>query len=292
MKVAIATPAARAPERGSRAFLRLLADICRRFPDLREWLVEDFTRDAKVRANFLGLVENGDLGGEEMADAFAEMAGELGSWREEKRRMQAELPAQATRPFGGVTGDEVESLVRRYEARTLRLDVFLLVRDWRKAGESAKASPKLLRTSADLLDTAIRSGDTRLFTELGRAVALLTSLEKGRLRTAFGYADWWKLHALVYMMRHPREAYRTRDLRAHLLQLGLQISSLDFPIDNLLARVRPFVCGAKLAGAGGGCYLILLARGPDESAALRQELGEVESAAIAQQGLRVRARRR
>ena len=30
------------------------------------------------------------------------------------------------------------------------------------------------------------------------------------------------------MMRHPCEAYRTRDLRAHLLQLGLEISSLDF----------------------------------------------------------------
>jgi hypothetical protein len=50
--------------------------------DLRGWLVEDFARDAKVRANFLGLVETGDLGGEDMADAFAEMAGELGSWQE------------------------------------------------------------------------------------------------------------------------------------------------------------------------------------------------------------------
>jgi hypothetical protein len=228
MRVATVTPPARAPERESRAFLRLLADICRRFPDLRGWLVEDFARDALVRANFLGLVETGDLGGEDMADAFAEMAGELGSWREEKRRMQVQLPAQATRPFGGLTWDEIESLVRRFEARTLRLDVFLLVRDWRKAGESAKASPRLLRASADLLDTAIRSGDARLFTELSRAVALLSNLENGSLRTAFGYADWWKLHALVYIMRHPREAYRTREVRAHLQTLRLQISSLDF----------------------------------------------------------------
>ena len=228
MRVATVTPPARAPERESRAFLRLLADICRRFPDLRGWLVEDFARDALVRANFLGLVETGDLGGEDMADAFAEMAGELGSWREEKRRMQVQLPAQATRPFGGLTWDEIESLVRRFEARTLRLDVFLLVRDWRKAGESAKASPRLLRASADLLDTAIRSGDARLFTELSRAVALLSNLENGSLRTAFGYADWWKLHVLVYMMRHPREAYRTREVRAHLGTLRLQISSLDF----------------------------------------------------------------
>jgi hypothetical protein len=142
--------------------------------------------------------------------------------------MQVELPAQATRPFGGLTWDEIESLVRRFEARTLRLDVFLLVRDWRKTGESAKASPRLLRASADLLDAAIRSGESRLFTELSRAVALLSNLEKGSLCTAFGYADWWKLHALVYMMRHPREAYRTREVRAHLETLRLQISSLDF----------------------------------------------------------------
>jgi hypothetical protein len=228
MRAPTVTPPARAHERESRAFLRLLADICRRFPDLRAWLVEDFARDAKVRTNFLGLVETGDLGGEDMADAFAEMAGELGSWREEKRRLQVELPAQATRPFGGLTWDEIESLVRRFEARTLRMDVFLLVRDWRKAGESAKASPGLLRASADLMDVAIRSGDTRLFTELSRAVTLLSNLEKGSLRTAFGYADWWKLHALVYMLRHPREAYRTREVRAHLATLGLRISSLDF----------------------------------------------------------------
>ena len=228
MKSATPIRPARDPESRSRAFLRLLADICRRFPDLREWLTEDFARDAKVRANFLRVVETGDLGGDEMADAFAEMAGELGSWREEKRRMQAALPAQATRPFGGSTRDEMETLVRRYEARTLRLDVFLLVRDWRKAGDSAKASPKLLRAGVALLDTEIRSSDPRLFTELGRGVALLASLEQGKLRTVFGYADWWKLHALVYMMRHPSEAYRTREVRAHLAQLGLKISSLDF----------------------------------------------------------------
>jgi len=228
MTVAIVTPPARVAGRRSRAFLRLLADICRRFPDLREWLVDDFARDAKIRANFLGLVESGDLGSDEMADAFAEMAGELGSWREEKHRMRTKLPAQAMQLFGGLTWDEMESLVRRYEASTIPLDVFLLVRDWRKAGESAKASPKLLRAGADLLDTVIRSGDTRLLVQLGSAVGLLASLKKGRLRTVFGYADWWKLHALVYMMRHPRESYRTRDLRAHLGQLGLKISPLDF----------------------------------------------------------------
>jgi galactokinase/mevalonate kinase-like predicted kinase len=59
------------------------------------------------------------------------------------------------------------------------------------------------------------------------------------------------------------------------------------PINNILARVRPYVSGAKLAGAGGGGYLILFAHDPDAAAALRKHLGRVESVAIAKQGLRV-----
>ena len=198
------------------------------FPTCGHGWCEDFGRDADTRANFLALVERGDLNGEAMSNGFAELAGELDGWLEEKRRMKAQLPAQAARPFGGLTWEEMETLVRRYEARTLGLNVFLLARDWRKAGEAAKASPRLLQAGADLLDKAIRSGDKRLFVELGNAVELLAGLDPRRLRAAFGYADWWKLHALVYMLRHPREAYRTREVRAHLETLGLRISSLDF----------------------------------------------------------------
>jgi hypothetical protein len=138
------------------------------------------------------------------------------------------LPAHAVRPFGGLTWDEMESLVRRYEARTLPLHVFLLARDWRKAGKAAKASPRLLRAGAEFLDVAIRSGDKRALAQLGSAVGLLAGFQPSRLQTTFGHADWWKLHALVYMMRHPREAYRTREVRAHLATLALRISSLDF----------------------------------------------------------------
>ena len=218
----------RSSERRSRAFLRLLADICRQFPDLHTWLIEDFARDPATRANFAALVERGDLNGEPMADGFAELAGELDGWREEKRRMQAQLPTQAARPFGGLTWEEMESLIRRYEARTVGLPIFLLARDWRKAGGTAKASPKLIRDGVQLLDTAIRTGDTQPLRQLASSIESLAGLKKGQLRTAFGYADWWKLHTLVYMLRHPREAYRTREVRAHLETLDLKISSLDF----------------------------------------------------------------
>jgi len=218
----------RETERRSRAFLRLLTDICRQYPDLQTWLVEDFARDPVTRANFTTLVEQGDLSDEPMSDGFAELAGELHGWQEEKRRMQAQLPMQAARPFGGLTWEEMESLVRRYEARTVGLPIFILARDWRKAGGTAKASPKLIRDGVQLLDTAIRTGETQPLRQLASAVELLVDRMKSQLCMAFGYADWWKLHTLVYMLRHPREAYRTREVRAHLETLDLNISSLDF----------------------------------------------------------------
>ncbi|HWA08344.1 MAG TPA: hypothetical protein VG838_02640 [Opitutaceae bacterium] len=115
-----------------------------------------------------------------------------------------------------------------YEARTLPSHVFLLARACREAGAAAKASPRLLRTSAEFLYTAIRAVDKRALGQLGCAVDLLAGFQPKRLRMTFGYADWWKLHALVYLLRHPREAYRTREVRAHLLTFGLRISTLDF----------------------------------------------------------------
>ncbi|MEX2045337.1 MAG: hypothetical protein WD941_08290 [Opitutus sp.] len=228
MKVATLEPSGRGSERRSRAFVRMLADMCRQFPDLRTWLMEDFVRDPNTRANFLAVVERGDLDGDANSDGFAALAGELDGWAQEKRRLKAQLPAHAVRPFGGLTWDEMESLVRRYQARTIGLNIFLLARDWRRAGAPAKASPKLLRSGAEFLDRVIRHSDTRSLAHLGKAVALLSTAKPGRLRTTFGYSDWWKLHALLFMLRHPREAYRTREVRAHLASFGLRISSLDF----------------------------------------------------------------
>ena len=67
------------------------------------------------------------------------------------------------------------------------------------------------------------------------------------------------------------------------------------PINALLDRARPFIYGAKLAGAGGGGFLMLLARDPEAAAELRVALGQEASHRgasvpyrIAEDGLRVR----
>jgi galactokinase/mevalonate kinase-like predicted kinase len=42
----------------------------------------------------------------------------------------------------------------------------------------------------------------------------------------------------------------------------LDPNTTNAPINTVLEAVRPFIRGAKLAGAGGGGFLILLARSP------------------------------
>jgi fucokinase len=63
------------------------------------------------------------------------------------------------------------------------------------------------------------------------------------------------------------------------------------PINAILERARPFIYGAKLAGAGGGGFLMLLARTKEAAGALRaalsHEAGAVVPYRIAEEGLRV-----
>jgi galactokinase/mevalonate kinase-like predicted kinase len=75
----------------------------------------------------------------------------------------------------------------------------------------------------------------------------------------------------------------------------LDPNTANAPINALLDRARPYIYGAKLAGAGGGGFLMLLARDPEAAAELRAALGQEASHRgapvsyrIAVDGLRVR----
>jgi len=79
----------------------------------------------------------------------------------------------------------------------------------------------------------------------------------------------------------------------------LDPNTTNAPINAILDRARPYIFGAKLAGAGGGGFLMLLARDPDAAKELRRELthrspapGGVVTYRIADEGLRVSTGRR
>jgi hypothetical protein len=202
--------------------------MCRHSREIRDWLCDDFARNPRTRENFAALVDGSRPPTAGSADDFAELASEARSWHEEKRRLQAKSGSNAPRLYGGLTWEALEKLVRRYEAGSIDAVIHILVRDWRKAGAAAATSPRLIRAAGQFLDAVIRDGDRRLLTQMASALALRPNTTAGGLRAVLGYADWWKLQALLYMMRHPRESYRTRDVRAHLASLKLTISSLDF----------------------------------------------------------------
>lgn len=196
-------------------FLRLY----RQSPELRHWLDEDFARDASLRRKLARMITRDSL---PTVVRFAELTDDNGSWLQERRRLKEQMSG---RFYGGLTWNEVIALVHHYQAGTLDLGAFLFVREWREAGE---ASPSLLWAGLALLESILPSGRRRLLKHLHEALAFVRKYEnRAQRRAVVGYADWWKLHALFYLLRHPRASYRTRDLRTYLATLRLNVSAKE-----------------------------------------------------------------
>jgi len=205
----------------------LFVECCRQSPALRRWLWRDFARHTNVRASLAKRLRDAAAPKASGAHLLAELTGDGRAWKEEQRRLKAELPRLA-RPYGGLTWPEMEKLVRRYQAGTLDLGTFLLAHGWRSTGGPGKASPALLRAAGAFLDAVVHSGERRVLTHFARALNVLDGYAStAKHRTTLGYQDRWKVHVLFYMLRHPRASYRTRELRAHLAALGLRIGTKD-----------------------------------------------------------------
>ncbi len=109
------------------------------------------------------------------------------------------------------------------------------------------------------------------------------------------------LHSIKTLAEEMRFAMQEGDWR-HLgdlldrhWQLNVQMGRrmANAPVNAILHATRPFLVGAKPAGAGGGGFLIMLTEDPDAAEALRRHLaqadlpGQVYTHAIAREGLRV-----
>lgn len=162
----------------------------------------------------------------EIANAFASLNGEDHPWQAERQHLRQN--GHAPRIYGGVTWAEMERLFRRYGAGTIDLGTFLLAYQWNEVRKSAWISPELMRASVVFLEAVSREGHRRLLRPYYKAISFLRAYaEVPQRRRTVGYAEWWKLRVLLFMLQQPRESYRTRDLRAHLADLGLAVSSLD-----------------------------------------------------------------
>lgn len=199
---------------------RLFVRLCRASPALREWLWQEFARKPKTRARLASALEREDIG-----DDLSVFEAGNRSLRIEAAELRGKMPA---RIYGGLTWSEVEGLVRHYQAGKLDLGTFLLVNEWQRETGLSDRSPRLTLASVEWFGQVVREGDTRLLRHVGKTLRFLASLEKApKRRGVFGHTDWWKLNVLFYMLRHPRESYRTRDFRAHLAELGIEIGTKD-----------------------------------------------------------------
>jgi fucokinase len=93
---------------------------------------------------------------------------------------------------------------------------------------------------------------------------------------------------MAYAMSEGEWEYLGQLLDRHWeLNKVLDPNTTNAPINRLLADVRPYIHGVKLAGAGGGGFMILLARDREAAADLRRLLGaNVFACRISEQGLR------
>lgn len=200
----------------------LFVHLCRHSAALRHWLWEDFARDPAARSRFARLLKSKDV---VAVDRVARLTADISPREEELRQLRARF---SDRIYGGLNWREVEALVGQFRAGRADLAAYLLALQWRRAGAAALDSPQLLRCAAAFLDPALRTGDRRRLNQLRTAVALVgASIAPGKRRTAIGYSEWWKLQLVSYVLRNPRPTYRTRELHAHLGELGLKVSAKD-----------------------------------------------------------------
>jgi fucokinase len=96
-----------------------------------------------------------------------------------------------------------------------------------------------------------------------KAVQVLHSIKTLAVEMAYAMkeSDWDYLGSLL-------------DRHWQLNQI-LDPHTTNAPINALLERVRPYVSGAKLAGAGGGGFLMLLATTPEDARDLRRFLASL-----------------
>ncbi len=134
----------------------------------------------------------------------------------------------------------------------------------------------------DVLDPRLNLGRTLLYyTGLRRLAKNILHYVVGNYldRDRGAMETLRKLHAFPPMMV---EAMAGKDIRrfGELIDVAWNLNKRIDPdsttdvIEGILSRIKPHIYGAKLLGAGGGGFLLMVCRTPEDAAAARQLLNE------------------
>lgn len=201
------------------AALALLVHLCRASPQLRHWLWRDFAKNPRSRSRLAKLIKTA---APPAGLRFIDLTDDGAAFSKERRRLRARFPAGL---YGGLTWTELMTLIRKHEAGTLDLGTFLLVQLWQEVGEG---SPLLAWAGLKFLPGLLASDRWRLLENLKKAQSLVSRCKTaGNPQTIFGFSDWWKLQLFLYMLRHPKPAYRTREFRSYLAAQRIDVSPKD-----------------------------------------------------------------
>ena len=187
------------------ACLGILRELCRQSQRFRRWLCRDF-RKIGVRSAFARWLR--------------------APWDFLPRRLVDLIRGRSRRrtstgtTHGGLPGAEVRRLIQWYETGGIDPDVMELVRHWTESPR-----PVALWAGLRFLSALLSDERARVASQVNRAFAFLRT-DPSERRNLIGYVNWWKIHALTYILKKPRRAYRVREIRAHLLSVGLEVDSL------------------------------------------------------------------
>jgi galactokinase/mevalonate kinase-like predicted kinase len=148
------------------------------------------------------------------------------------------------------------------------------------SGPGLVPDPWIHYVMPDLLDPRLNGGMTLLYyTGIRRLAKNILRYVVGNYldRDAEALATLKALHAYPAEMR---EAMAAKDPRAfgRLIDVAWRLNKRIDPdsttpeIEAILARIRPHVQGAKLLGAGGGGFLLIVGKSPKDAAAVRRQL--------------------
>lgn len=191
------------------AELWALADLCRRSLRVRAWLFGRFAREPATQAAFrLFLADPDPLHPPPWRRALAHAV-----------RPASVGPPPGEGAHGGLSEMRVLALIKGYQAGSLDVMAFVLVRLWRRLlGSGRKEVPLALQAATARYWAALASDGTgRLVRDLSDVLQFFRE-RSGRAigEGDFGHACSWKIHLLVHLLDHPRPRYKLGELHESL----------------------------------------------------------------------------